>query len=508
MAKHFANVCGVPRLIASIFHRAPVLGLHFVVSTSLTSCGASTGAPTQGNPSRVEPSTLRDNKFEYASVLIPNVPHVMQKPDFCGEAVVESWLKALGVDASQDQVFALSGMNPERGMGATTRELKSALQRLGFNPGPVWYTVDAESKTELDTLFGELHSDLMQKIPSIVCSHFDERPDASEHFRLILGYDAETDEIIYHEPAIANAGYRRMSRRQFLSLWPLKYQSKQWTIIRMRLAGEKISAPGPASGITPADFAQHILSIRQRKARGMSVVLEPPFVVIGDGEPAAVHDTAQHAVRWASTKLKSDFFSKDPQRILDIWLFKNDTSYNSNTRSLLGTAPDTPFGFYNSEHNALIMNIATGGGTLVHEMVHPYIEANFPNCPAWFNEGLGSLFEQSAERDGHIVGLTNWRLAGLQRAIRRGRLQSFSSLMSTTQNEFYEADPGTHYAQARYLLYYLQERGLLVRYYHHFVAHQAQDATGQASLREILGESDLAEFQKRWEPWVLGLRFP
>ena len=240
----------------------------------------------------------------------------------------------------------------------------------------------------------------------------------------------------------------------------------------------------------------------------MSVVLEPPFVVIGDGEPAAVHDTAQHAVRWASTKLKSDFFSKDPQRILDIWLFKNDTSYNSNTRSLLGTAPDTPFGFYNSEHNALIMNIATGGGTLVHEMVHPYIEANFPNCPAWFNEGLGSLFEQSAERDGHIVGLTNWRLAGLQRAIRRGRLQSFSSLMSTTQNEFYEADPGTHYAQARYLLYYLQERGLLVRYYHHFVAHQAQDATGQASLREILGESDLAEFQKRWEPWVLGLRFP
>ena len=56
------------------------------------------------------------------------------------------------------------------------------------------------------------------------------------------------------------------------------------------------------------------------------------------------------------------------------------------------------------------MNIATGGGTLVHELVHPYVEADFPGAPPWLNEGLGSLFEQSDERDGYIVGLTNWRL--------------------------------------------------------------------------------------------------
>ena len=35
------------------------------------------------------------------------------------------------------------------------------------------------------------------------------------------------------------------------------------------------------------------------------------------------------------------------------------------------------------------MNISTGGGTLVHEIVHPFIEANFPACPPWLNEGLG-----------------------------------------------------------------------------------------------------------------------
>ena len=50
------------------------------------------------------------------------------------------------------------------------------------------------------------------------------------------------------------------------------------------------------------------------------------------------------------------------------------------------------------------MNISTGGGTLVHEIVHPFVAANFPNCPAWFNEGLGSLYEQSGEVNGAIHG--------------------------------------------------------------------------------------------------------
>ncbi len=64
------------------------------------------------------------------------------------------------------------------------------------------------------------------------------------------------------------------------------------------------------------------------------------------------------------------------------------------------------------------MDISTGGGTLVHEIVHPFIEANFPNCPPWLNEGLGSLYEQSGEVQGRIHGFTNWRLHGLQADIK------------------------------------------------------------------------------------------
>src|SRR5437667_7465188 len=92
----------------------------------------------------------------------------------------------------------------------------------------------------------------------------------------------------------------------------------------------------------------------------------------------------------------------------------------------------------------------------------------FPVVPPWFNEGLGSLYEQSAERDGHIVGLTNWRLAGLQKALARGDAPSFRALAAMDSDTFYGDDSGAHYATARYLLYYVQERGLLRDFYRAF----------------------------------------
>src|SRR5258706_15730187 len=85
------------------------------------------------------------------SVLVERVPHVRQKPDFCGEAAAASWLNALGQPLNQDDVFDASGMDPGRGMGVTTRELKTALERLGFHTGPVWhYVTVASADAEID----------------------------------------------------------------------------------------------------------------------------------------------------------------------------------------------------------------------------------------------------------------------------------------------------------------------------------------------------------------------
>jgi len=278
----------------------------------------------------------------------------------------------------------------------------------------------------------------------------------------------------------------------------------------------------PETAAGKADpFGEHLRALRAKVPEGFTVVVEPPFVVIGDEEPAMVRLRARETVRWAVQRLKALYFEKDPGKILDIWLFKDDASYERHAHEIFGDDPTTPFGYFSQTHGALIMNIRTGGGTLVHELVHPFMAANFPECPAWFNEGLGSLYEQSAERpstgsgpraesrgDGQIVGLTNWRLKGLQETIQAGKAPSFKALTATSDYQFYNEDKGTHYAQARYLCYWLQEKGLLAKFYREFRAGAKDDPTGYETLKRVLGEEDMDAFKKRWEAFVLGLRFP
>ncbi len=445
------------------------------------------------------------------SVSIPGIPHVKQKPDFCGEACAEMWLRKAGATVDQDYVFDQSGLDPVLGRGCFTKELATALRKMGFRIGTVFTSIKvSEAEAGLDQAFAQLHADLKKGIPSIVCTHFDDQPMTTEHFRLVIGYDHQSDEVLYHDPALDDGADQRMARSMFLKLWPLKYAPDKWTLVRLRLDASRLPTATAAdkNEFTPADYAQHILGLRERLPHaGFAIVIQEPFVVIGDEKPAIVKQRSEQTVKWAVERLKRQYFSQDPTEIIDIWLFRDAPSYEEYTEKLTNDKPGTPFGFYSPADQALFMNISTGGGTLVHEIVHPFIASNFPDCPSWFNEGLASLYEQSADRGGQIVGLTNWRLAGLQQAINEESVPSFQELCGTTTNEFYNRDRGTNYSQARYLCYHLQERRLLAKYYHAFRQNAVEDPTGYETLKTILGEPDMAEFQKRWGAETLKLEF-
>ncbi|MFY9619551.1 MAG: hypothetical protein WAQ99_07035 [Pyrinomonadaceae bacterium] len=267
------------------------------------------------------------------------------------------------------------------------------------------------------------------------------------------------------------------------------------------------SHPSAAAGVTDADFAAHIEQLKKKlPSNDFTIVVQKPFVVIGDEPADAVKEHSIRTVKWAVDKLKQEYFSKDPNEIVDIWLFKNKASYERNAQLLFGgNRPTTPYGYYSKIHKALVMDISTGGGTLVHEIVHPFIEANFPNCPPWFNEGLGSLYEQSGEVRGRIHGFTNWRLHRLQADIKAGRVPPFRKLMGMSVPEFYNFESGLHYAQSRYLLYYLQQKGLLKKFYREFFANQRTDPTGYQTLARVLGTRNLGIFKFKWELWVMDL---
>jgi len=271
-----------------------------------------------------------------------------------------------------------------------------------------------------------------------------------------------------------------------------------------------LAAGAPAAAAeTPLSeaFARHLEALKPTVPEGFTVVVEDPFIVIGDGSPDQVKLAAERIVRWAVRLLKLDYFAKPPPAIYDIWLFNGKESYEKNTQAIFHEKPLSPFGYCSPAHRALIMNIATGGGTLVHEMVHAFIASNFPECPTWFNEGLASLYEQSGEVGGHIHGFTNWRLPVLQEMIRDGKLRSFEQLTALAATDFY-GDKAAAYSQSRYLCYYLQEKGLLVKFYREFHANVRSDPTGYKTLKKVLGEEDMDAFKTKWEAEMLKLTFP
>jgi hypothetical protein len=269
------------------------------------------------------------------------------------------------------------------------------------------------------------------------------------------------------------------------------------------------SARASPAALSPsaADLAARVASLDKRLARhGFTVVAEGPFVIVGDEPPAKVKARARR-VRWTMDHLRRSFFARDPQHIVEVWLFADERSYRRGAKKYFDDEPETPYGYYSPDDRAIVMNIGPGAGTLVHELVHPYIEANFPAAPAWFNEGLASLYEYPSEARGQIVGKNNWRLRGLRRELRSGHRRSFASLCATTTDEFYAAADDT-YGQARYLMYYLQEKGLLVEFYRRFLAGAGQDPGGHATLAAVLGEKDMEAFHARWVEWVLALPDP
>jgi hypothetical protein len=76
-------------------------------------------------------------------------------------------------------------------------------------------------------------------------------------------------------------------------------------------------------------------------------------------------------------------------------------------------------------------------------------------------------------------------------------------LFSMDEKGFYDDASGIPYAHSKYIAYYLQQRGLLVDYYHAFYENRKTDPRGTETLRRILQIEDFSEFHAEWQKWVL-----
>ena len=144
-----------------------------------------------------------------------------------------------------------------------------------------------------------------------------------------------------------------------------------------------------------------------------------PFLIAGLDHDASADEHFRKGVNRYYDYLMREYFEDPPQRILVIVVASRPFRLVAATRALyphVDLPLYAPFlGYYNRADN-LIM--ATGGpagyGTLLHELVHALVEADFQRAPPWLDEGLASLHERTRWAAGRLQALPNWRMEHLR----------------------------------------------------------------------------------------------
>src|SRR5436190_1125088 len=91
-----------------------------------------------------------------------------------------------------------------------------------------------------------------------------------------------------------------------------------------------LSTVTAASADTPTqkDLEAHAKELQTKlKGQGYTILVEAPFVVIGDSPAATVKKITTGFLRGKVALLEKEFFTKRPDRVLEVWLFGNEKSF-------------------------------------------------------------------------------------------------------------------------------------------------------------------------------------
>ena len=254
------------------------------------------------------------------------------------------------------------------------------------------------------------------------------------------------------------------------------------------------------------DYNSIINILKKQLTDSFYITTFSSFVIASDLGISETNSIVSNTISESMECFYNDYFEIKPTDITTIFLFKEDKSYRYWAKKLYGDTDLSRFGYYKPGEKAMLMNISTGTGTLVHELTHCFTNYDFPDIPAWFNEGLGSLYERCSLNDKQILGYVNWRLPELQTAISDKSYSDLESLMNMPDKIFYGENSSLNYAQARYFCLYLQHKNILKNYYKSFRDRFGEDKTGIKFIKEII-KTDMKSFDKEFVKWASSLKY-
>ncbi len=224
---------------------------------------------------------------------------------------------------------------------------------------------------------------------------------------------------------------------------------------------------------------------------GMSITKFKYFVVFSDMNDELTFKLIDNDMRNTIDAMSNNYVNKLPDAVTPIFLFEKYENYKEFVMDNYDIPEDdiSPYGFYKISKNVIVIRYVTWKGSILHEITHKFIRSDFPDAPSWFDEGFASLNEKSVFKDGNLTGEFSLRILPLRRAIKENTYTGLKHLMQTDDDELYGKRTSYYYAQSRYLLMYLQEKGLLQKYYKTFRDSYKKDKTGITQLEEITGKS-------------------
>ena len=232
------------------------------------------------------------------------------------------------------------------------------------------------------------------------------------------------------------------------------------------------------------------------------ILVRPPFVLAGDFSEAELDRLYRDAVLPVTRALWRSYFDHKPDAPVTIVVLRSEESYHAAAAALDGYEPVAYAGYTQRGKRRVVLNLATGQGTLAHELSHVLASFDFPDLPEWFDEGLAALYEDAVfSEDGLLlVGTSNWRLRILQDTLRQRVMPSLAAVVNSP--EFRGEGEGLNYAVVRCFCQYLQERGLLAHFYRKFRSAIGDDLNGIATLCDLLGVASIEDIDRDFRTWV------
>lgn len=284
---------------------------------------------------------------------------------------------------------------------------------------------------------------------------------------------------------------------------------------------EPASAPSKMPSAPAAAFAEpayDLASDRERRARAakdelgprtVTTVISDIFVVIGPpGWQGSSFESSVSLMRSSMAGYMNNRFGKKPSQAISVYLFPEGTTYESFCKKKYNAPCIAHYGFYQPGDRYMVMNIGLGAGTLTHEIVHPLVETDFPDAPTWINEGIASVFEAPViTKPGEIHGVKNWRHPRLKKAMLSAGERDHARLdtvFGMADDVFRSDNEDLHYALARYICQWLDERGKLWPFYQRWRDTVATDPTGNKAFQEVVGMTP-TEASAAFQKWTLAL---